>query len=66
MGDLLPSGIKAKKIGGWEGEGCTQFVHARSRMTIDSRIPTMLLCRDGARRVFTNQADIACIKLEAL
>ena len=29
---------------------CTQFVHGRSYMTID------LLCRDGARRVFTNQA----------
>ena len=24
------------------GEGCTQFVHGRSRMTIDPRIPTML------------------------
>ena len=42
--------------------GCTQFVHGRSRTTIDPRIPTM---PDGARRVFTNQADIACIKREA-
>ena len=41
-----------------EGEGGgTQFVHGRSRMTIDPRIPA--ICRDGARRVFTYQADIA-------
>ena len=36
--------------------------HDRSRMTID---PCILQCRDGARRVFTDQADIACNKREA-
>ena len=46
---------------GGGGGGCTQFVHGRSRMTIDPRT----LCREGARRVFTNQADIACTKREA-
>ena len=44
---------------GGRGRGCTQVAHGRSRMTID------LLCRDGAHRVFTNQADIACNKREA-
>ena len=37
---------------GNEGGGGTQFVNGRSRMTIDL---ASLLCRDGARRVFTNQ-----------
>ena len=46
-----------------EGGGGTQFVHGRSRMTIDPRIP--VLCRDGARRLFTKQADIPCTKREA-
>ena len=41
------------------GGGGIQFVHGPSRMTLAS-----LLCRDGARRVFTNQADIACTKRE--
>ena len=45
------------------GTGCTQLVHGRSRMTTGPRIP--LLCRDGARRVFIDQADIACTKREA-
>ena len=30
-------------------------MHGRSRMTIDPRVPTK--CRDGARRVFADQAD---------
>ena len=34
-----PSG--GKNIAGWEGGGCTQFVHGRSLMTINPRIPTM-------------------------
>ena len=47
------------------------FMHGRSRMAVDPRIPTMprrstsdfhLQCRDGARRVFTDQATIACTK----
>ena len=33
-------------------------MHGRSRTTIDPRTPVQ--CRDGARRVFTDQADIAC------
>ena len=45
------------------GRGCTQFVHGRSRMTRGPRIPAM--GRDGARRVFTNQAVTACAKSEA-
>ena len=43
--------------------GCTQFVHGRSRTGIDPCIPT--ICREGARWVFTNQADITCTKREA-
>ena len=39
-------------------------MRGRNRMTINPRIPTVQ-CRDGARRVFTNQADIACPKREA-
>ena len=42
------------------GRGCPQFVHGRSRMATDPRIQ----CRDGARRVFTNQTGIACTKRE--
>ena len=38
------------------------FMHGRSRMTID---PHILQCRDGACRVFTDQADIASTKREA-
>ena len=55
--DALPGRLEIYKIkssgffGGY-ARG-TQFVHGRSRMTTDPRIPT--LCRDGARRVFTNQ-----------
>ena len=44
------------------GGGCTHVMHGRSRMTIDPRIP---FCRDGARRVFTDQEDIVCTKREA-
>ena len=33
------------------------------RMDIDPRIP-ILCCRDGARRVFTDRADIVCTKRE--
>ena len=55
-------------------------MHGRSRMTIDPRIPDdeeearqegeeeedeEEECRDGARRVFTDQAGIACTKREA-
>ena len=44
------------------GGGGTQFVHGRSCMTIDPRIPTM---PGRSTLVFTNQADIACAKREA-
>ena len=43
-----------------------RVMHGRSiysRMTIDPRIPAQ--CRDGVRRVSTDQADIACTKREA-
>ena len=42
------------------GVGVLEYhAHGRSRMTIDPRI---LQCRDGARRVFTDQANFACTK----
>ena len=34
-------GGDARDARGGEGGGCTYFVHGRSRMTIDPRIPTM-------------------------
>ena len=43
---------------------CTHFMHNRSFKTIDPRIPG-LQCRDEARRVFTDQADMARTKHEA-
>ena len=52
--------------GGWGvgGGGNSKFMHGRgydhSYYTVAS-----LPCRDGARRVFTDQADIACTKREA-
>ena len=53
-----------------EGGGVIHFRHNRSHVTIDPRTPTMLIlaplqCRDGARRVFTDQAGVACAKREA-
>ena len=42
-------------IGG--GGGCTQFVHGRSRMTIDPRIPTM----PGRRTSGFYQPDKHCL-----
>ena len=42
--------------------GVLIIMHGRNRMTIDPRVPTM---RKGARRVFTDQADIACTEREA-
>ena len=44
--------------------GCTQFLHGRSRMTIDPRIPTML----GRSSLGFHQPgpDIACTKRVAL
>ena len=48
-------------MGGVGGGGVLIIIiHGRSRMTIDTRIPTK--CRDGARRVFTDQADF-CLHL---
>ena len=44
--------------------GGIPFVHSGSPTTVDPGIP--LLCRDGARRCFANQADIACTKREAM
>ena len=45
------------------GGGCTHVMHRRNRMIIDPRIPTMP--GGGARRVFTDHADIVCTKREA-
>ena len=39
FGHLLLEGGRLRSLPG--GGGCTQFVHGRSRMTIDPRIPTM-------------------------
>ena len=50
-----------EKRGRWGGSVLI-VMHGRSRMAIDLRIPTM---PDGARRVFTDQADIASTKREA-
>ena len=47
--------------GGEGGGGGTQFVHGRSRMTIDPRIPTM----PGRSTSGFHQPDIACTKREA-
>ena len=47
---------------GGGGRGDSSFVHGRSGMTTGPRIS---LCRDGVRRVFTNEAGIACTKREA-
>ena len=45
----------------WGGyEECTHVMHGRSRVTLAS-----LQCRDRARGVLTDQADIACTKREA-
>ena len=54
--------IEKHDIGRGGAGGGTQFIHGRSRVTIDPRIRSI---RDGARRVFTNQSDIACTKREA-
>ena len=42
--------------------GAYSFVACRSPVTIDH---AFLQCRDGARRVCTGQAGIACTKCEA-
>ena len=41
--------------------GAAIVIHERSRMTVGPRVPTTLY---GTRRVFTDQADIACTKRE--
>ena len=41
------------------GRGGTNFTHSRRPLTLAS-----MQCRDGARRVFTDQAGIACTKRE--
>ena len=43
------------------GGGALIIMHRRSRMTVENL--ARLQCWDGARRVFTDQADIACPKL---
>ena len=43
--------------------GSTQFVHSRSRMTIDPRIPIMP--GRSTSGFHQNKADIACTKREA-
>ena len=67
-------------LGGGGGEGTHHVMHGLSRMTIGPHIRTMAAGRsrmatdpsiptmpgDGARRPFTDQADIACTKREAL
>ena len=50
-------------VGGARGGGVTRFMHSRSLQTIDL---APLQRQDSARRVFTDQADIACTKSEAL
>ena len=45
--------------GGERHGGVLIVMHGRSRMTIDPRIPTFE--GRGTRRVFTNQAHIACL-----
>ena len=42
---------------------CAHVMHGRTRITIDPRYPYN--AGDGARRVFTDQADIACTKRKA-
>ena len=56
---LTPAAIKSTVGGGV----LDVSMHDRSRMTIGSHIPT--ICRDGACRGPTDQADIACNKREA-
>ena len=46
----------------YRGGGVLIIMHGRSRMNIDL---ASLQCRDGARRVFTDEADIACTESEA-
>ena len=46
---------------GGGGGGVLIVMNSRSLETIDPRTP-MIECRDGARQVFTDQADIACTK----
>ena len=58
---LLDIGVH-KVRGSWGGGGggrCIDIMHKRGLHTID---PCIQQCRDGARRVFTHQADIACTK----
>ena len=59
--ELTPSYHASYGVG--MGRGCTQFVHGRRRVNLETL--TSLLCRDGARRVFTDQTGIACTKREA-
>ena len=65
----MRGGIKGAEVEGgiirgrgrsW-GRGCIHVMHDRSRMTTGI---VSLQCRDGVRRGFTDQADIACTKLE--
>ena len=60
------SGVRAKVSAGvlvpsreGGGGGVLDIEHGRSRVIIDSRIS--FHCQNGARRVFTDQADIACL-----
>ena len=69
-----PSSSASAQRGGGEGGGkrevrevcvggCTHFIHTRSLKSIDPL--ASLQCRDGTRRVFTEQVDIARTKREA-
>ena len=47
---------------GGDRRGALIIMHSRGRMAME---PAPLLRRDGARRIFTDQADIACTEREA-
>ena len=61
--------VQTRPAIGGRGGGRTRYINAcgRSRMTIVVCGVTLasLQCRDGACRVLTDEADIACTKREA-
>ena len=44
-------------------ESVLDIMHGRSRKTINPRIPNPYNAGDGARQVFTDQADIAASRM---
>ena len=53
------------KVGRHNGGGVLIVMHGRGDMAIFIETLASLRCRVGARRVFTDQADIACTKRKA-